>query len=97
MFKVWLWTSLLSPVEKTPPGNAGDAVGSLKQKIPYAVVQRSLCTTTTEAHTVEPGFPRKRRDHKGSLEAAIGEPPPLRQLEKGSDKDQTQPNIKPIN
>ena len=39
------------PVVKNPPANAGDTglIPGLGTKIPYALRQLSLCTTTTEA------------------------------------------------
>ena len=36
-------------VVKNPPANAGDMGSSLGPRIPHAVEQLSLCTTTTEA------------------------------------------------
>ena len=39
------------PVVKNPPANAADRFDSWWGKIPHAVGQLSLCTTTTETHS----------------------------------------------
>ena len=54
------------PVVKNQPANAGDtgSIPSWGTKIPHAVEQLSLCTTTTEPVHLEFMLLKKRSHHK---------------------------------